>query len=176
VDSEVAWSPEPSGNRFSTGFLRPWGALGFSGVVVRARRHGRNPMGAGPVTSLTGPTASHTSFRSLSTARAGVRTEAVRWLGVEESAEPISNCARRPASRRRFATSDQAGVAGVARANLFDTAAKLVARGLDVEFQRDPGVEAGAPQPAGAGRRRMARGRCRKTLVTADAASLAGYA
>jgi two-component system, cell cycle sensor histidine kinase and response regulator CckA len=98
-----------------------------------------------------------------------------RWLGVEDSngAEQQLRAAAR--QQEAVAHLGQQALAGAARDNLFDTAAKLVARGLDLEFSSILELK---PEHrslvlrAGEGWREGSVGR---TLVSAGAGGLAGY-
>jgi len=105
-----------------------------------------------------------------------LRAKRFRWLGVEEASR--AEVQLRAAARQQEAVArlGQQALAGVARGELFDTAAKLLARGLDVEFSeilelrpehRSLRVRAGE---GWSGREGNAR-----RVVTADAAGLAGY-
>ncbi|HKC38399.1 MAG TPA: hypothetical protein VKC15_02540, partial [Gemmatimonadales bacterium] len=57
-----------------------------------------------------------------------------RSLGVEESSRAEQQLRAAARQQEAVAHLGQQALAGVARTDLFDTAAKLVARGLDVEF------------------------------------------
>jgi GAF domain-containing protein len=98
------------------------------------------------------------------------------WLGIQESSRAEQQLRASARQQEAVARLGQQALAGVARVDLFDTAATLLARGLDVEFSeilelrpehRSLIARAGAGWPDGfAG----------KTLITADATGLAGYA
>ncbi len=99
-----------------------------------------------------------------------------RWLGVEESNRAEQQLRAAARQQEAVAHLGQQALAGVARADLFGTAAKLVARGLDVAFSEILELK---PEHrslvlrAGEG---WQDGCVGKTLVSADAAVLAGYA
>jgi PAS domain S-box-containing protein len=104
-----------------------------------------------------------------------LRPKRFRWLGVEESNRPEQQLRAAARQQEAVAHLGQQALAGATRADLFATAAKLVARGLDVEFceilelrpeHRSLIVRAGEGWHDGVGR----------TLVSADAGALAGYA
>ncbi|HLZ45863.1 MAG TPA: PAS domain S-box protein [Gemmatimonadales bacterium] len=106
-----------------------------------------------------------------------MRPKRFPWLGVEAPAGHADQQLRAAARQQEaVALLGQQALAGAARAELFDTAAKLLARGLDVEFSEILELK---PEHrslvlrAGEGWR---EGYVGKTLVTADAGGLAGYA
>ena len=99
-----------------------------------------------------------------------------RWLGVEGSSRAEQQLRAAARQQEAVAHLGQQALAGVARADLFDTAATLLARGLDVEFSDILELK---PEhrslllKAGEG---WSEGSVGKTLVSAEASSLAGYA
>ncbi|HZE93144.1 MAG TPA: PAS domain S-box protein [Gemmatimonadales bacterium] len=105
-----------------------------------------------------------------------MRPKRFRWLGVEESSRAEQQLRAAARQQEAVAHLGQQALAGVPRADLFNTAATLVARGLDVAFSEILELK---PEHrslllrAGEGWRQGAVGR---TLVTADAGGLAGYA
>jgi two-component system, cell cycle sensor histidine kinase and response regulator CckA len=105
-----------------------------------------------------------------------LRAKRFRWLGVEESSRAEQQLRAAARQQEAVAHLGQQALAGVAPAELFDTAAKLLARGLDVEFSEILELK---PEHrslllrAGEGWR---EGYVGKTLITADAGALAGYA
>ena len=98
-----------------------------------------------------------------------------RWLGVEESNRAEQQLRAAARQQEAVAHLGQQALAGVARSTLFDTAAKLLARGLDVEFSDILELK---PEHrslllrAGEGWRDGSVG---KTLVNAETGGLAGY-
>jgi len=99
-----------------------------------------------------------------------------RWLGVEESSHAEQQLRAAARQQEAVAHLGQQALAGVARTDLFDTAAKLVARGLDVEFSEVLELKAAHRSlliRAGEG---WHEGCVGKTLVTAETGALAGYA
>ncbi len=99
-----------------------------------------------------------------------------RWLGVEESSRAEQQLRAAARQQEAVAHLGQQALAGVARTDLFDTAAKLVARGLDVEFSEVLELKAAHRSlliRAGEG---WQEGCVGKTLVTAETGALAGYA
>ncbi len=99
-----------------------------------------------------------------------------RWLGVEESSRAEQQLRAAARQQEAVAHLGQQALAGVARTDLFDTAAKLVARGLDVEFSEVLELKAAHRSlliRAGEG---WHEGCVGKTLVTAETDALAGYA
>jgi PAS domain S-box-containing protein len=104
-----------------------------------------------------------------------VRPKRLRWLGVDESSR--AEQALRAAARQQEAVAHfgQQALAGAARTDLFDAAAKLLARGLDVEFSDILELKAehrSLVLRAGEGWREGSVG---TTLVRADGGALAGY-
>ena len=99
-----------------------------------------------------------------------------RWLGIEESSRAEQQLRAAARQQEAVAHLGQQALAGVARGDLFQTAAGLVARGLDVEFSD---LLEFRPEHrslllrAGTGWRDGCVG---KTIVTSDPSSLAGYA
>ena len=106
---------------------------------------------------------------------AEVRPKRFRWLGVAESNRPEQQLRAAARQQEAVAHLGQQALAGALRADLFDIAARLLARGLDVEFSEILEVK---PEHrnfvlrAGVGWREGSAG---KTLVTADAGALPGY-
>jgi len=105
-----------------------------------------------------------------------VRPKRFRWLGVEESSRAEQQLRAAARQQEAVAHLGQQALAGVARANLFDTAAKLLARGLDVEFSEILELRPEHRSLVARAGEGWQEGFVGKTLVTADAASLAGYA
>ncbi len=104
-----------------------------------------------------------------------MRPKRFRWLGVEESSRAEQQLRAAARQQEAVAHLGQQALAGVARAELFDGAAKLLARGLDVDFSDILELKAehrSLVLRAGEGWR---EGRVGKTLVMADADTLAGY-
>jgi len=99
-----------------------------------------------------------------------------RWLGIEESNRADQQLRAAARQQEAVAHLGQQALAGAARGDLFQTAAGLLARGLDVEFSDILELK---PEHrslllrAGTGWRAARVGR---TLISADPASLAGYA
>ena len=104
-----------------------------------------------------------------------MRPKRFRWLGVAESNRPEQQLRAAARQQEAVAHLGQQALAGALRADLFDIAARLLARGLDVEFSEILEVK---PEHrnfvlrAGVGWREGSAG---KTLVTADAGALPGY-
>ena len=104
-----------------------------------------------------------------------MRPKRFPWLGVEASGHADQQLRAAARQQEAVALLGQQALAGVARDDLFDTAAKLLARGLDVEFSEILELK---PEHrslllrAGEGWREGCVGR---TLVTSDAGGLAGY-
>jgi len=105
-----------------------------------------------------------------------VRPKRFRWLGVDESSRAEQQLRAAARQQEAVAHLGQQALAGVARANLFDTAAKLVARGLDVEFSEILELRPEHRSLVARAGEGWHEGFVGRTLVTADAASLAGYA
>ena len=99
-----------------------------------------------------------------------------RWLGIEESTRAEQQLRAAARQQEAVAHLGQQALAGATRADLFQTAAVLVARGLDVEFSD---ILEFRPEHrsllvrAGTGWRDGCVG---STIVSADSASLSGYA
>ena len=98
-----------------------------------------------------------------------------RWLGIEESNRADQQLRAAARQQEAVAHLGQQALAGAARGDLFQTAAGLLARGLDVEFSDILELK---PEHrslllrAGTGWRAARVGRM---LISADPASLAGY-
>ena len=105
-----------------------------------------------------------------------MRPKRFQWLGVAESSRAEQQLRAAARQQEAVAHLGQQALAGALRADLFDTAAKLLARGLDVEFSEILELK---PEHrslllrAGEG---WQDGRTGRTLVTADPGALPGYA
>jgi len=105
-----------------------------------------------------------------------VRPKRFRWLGVAETNRAEQQLRAAARQQEAVAHLGQQALAGALPVDLFDTAATLLARGLDVEFSEILELK---PEHrslllrAGVGWREGAVGR---TLITADSGALPGYA
>src|SRR3954469_10453778 len=132
----------------------------------------------GRVTSLTGNPLSRTYLthpsRDSGEWVAG-RPKRFPWLGIQGASRAEQQLRAAARQQEAVARLGQQALAGVARTDLFDTAVTLLARGLDVEFSEILELR---PEHrslfarAGAG---WDEGFAGKTLISADAAGLAGY-
>jgi len=104
-----------------------------------------------------------------------LRPKRFRWLGVAESNRAEQQLRAAARQQEAVAHFGQQALAGALPVNLFETAATLLARGLDVEFSEILELK---PEHrslllrAGVGWREGAVG---KTLITADSGAMAGY-
>ena len=104
-----------------------------------------------------------------------MRPKRFRWLGVEESSRAEQQLRAAARQQEAVAHLGQQALSGVSRGDLFQAAATLLARGLDVEFSDVLELK---PEHrslllrAGTGWREGSIGR---TLVAADSGGLAGY-
>ncbi len=105
-----------------------------------------------------------------------MRPKRFRWLGVAETNRAEQQLRAAARQQEAVAHLGQQALAGALPVDLFDTAATLLARGLDVEFSEILELK---PEHrslllrAGVGWREVAVGR---TLITTDSGALAGYA
>src|SRR5881394_2894737 len=134
-------------------------------------------MGGGPRDQPHGPEGvSHLASNPSPGPGARLQPKRFRWLGVEESSHAEQQLRAAARQQEAVAHLGQQALAGVARTDLFPTAAKLVARGLDVEFSEVLELKAAHRSlliRAGEG---WHEGCVGKTLVTAETGTLAGYA
>jgi two-component system, cell cycle sensor histidine kinase and response regulator CckA len=104
-----------------------------------------------------------------------LRPKRFRWLGVEESSRAEQQLRAAARQQEAVAHLGQQALSGVSRGDLFQAAATLLARGLDVEFSDVLELK---PEHrslllrAGTGWR---EGHIGRTLVTSDSGGLAGY-
>src|SRR5213593_3481634 len=92
-------------------------------------------MGGGPGDQPHGlRTVSHLAFAPFPMSGAELRPKRFRWLGVAESSRAEQQLRAAARQQEAVAHLGQQALAGALRADLFDIAARLLARGLDVEF------------------------------------------
>ena len=104
-----------------------------------------------------------------------MRPKRFRWLGVAESNRAEQQLRAAARQQEAVAHLGQQALAGKLPVDLFDTAAKLLARGLDVEFSEILELKPehrSLLMRAGEG---WAEGAVGRTLITADSGALAGY-